>query len=547
MKMLATTLAFGVALVSPVTRQVHAADIVLGVDLGDKVKGQIKKTSSDPAAHQIKYGAKDSEVVFTPGGGATDDPPTNGAAAVIFSASDCQCLTLAPTPTVVPGWTPSPASGTPTKYKWKDAATGSTAQVRGGKIKFKKKGGITYGLDASPQGEVEVQITFGDSADTFCTRFAAPLPNNDTATKYKANVALSAFTACSPVPGICPCAPTTTTTELPTTTTSTTTTTQTTVAPTTTTSTTTSTTTTLPPPLDHFRWYDASALNSTTVTITDQWIPPMAVGIGPAAAFLVPVEKDDPIIDPFTHLTAYLEYPPPPFVPLSVDIDNQFGPQTLTVYAPTLLLVPTEKFPAGPGPLPPLPRDHFQCYTAFGPSLGVPKVLTDQFSGPDPVTVLDPFLFCNPASKDGSPILGPPPEHLTCYSYTPPGSAVGPIPFKNQFTEPGVASIDVFAADALCVPSLKLGFGPTTTTTVTTTSTTAAPTTTTVPGCGGATVPLCDGRCPLGRMCVDFGGFCSCAGATGPCGTAAGPPLCYGECPPLSACVHMGGTCVCVP
>ncbi len=316
---------------------------------------------------------------------------------------------------------------------------------------------------------------------------------------------------------------------------------------TTTTSTTSTTTTSLPiPPLDHFRGYNAFAPNFTMVTITDQWIPPVAVDIGDAAAFFVPVEKDTPIIDPFTHLTGYLELTPLPFVPLSVDIDNQFGPQTLIVVAPVALLVPTEKFPPGPGPLPPLPRDHFQCYSASGPTVGVPKTLTDQFSGPDLVTVLGPTLFCNPASKDGSPILGPAPEHLTCYAYTPFQPPVGPIPFKNQFTEPAVASIDVFDGVVLCVPSLKLSFGPTTTTTTTPTTTTTSTTIVTgKPPCGDATAPLCDGHCPPGMMCIDLG-FCGCAPTGGPCGTI-GPPLCLGDCPPLMACVDMGGICMCMP
>jgi hypothetical protein len=261
------------------------------------------------------------------------------------------------------------------------------------------------------------------------------------------------------------------------------------VPPTTTTTTvpsTTTTTTTIPPvpPLDHYRLYAGFASALVTVTIEDQWItPPAVVDIGDATAFLVPVEKDLPIVDPFTHLTAYFELTPPPFVPLSVDIDNQFGPQTLTVVAPSVLLVPTEKFPPGPGPLPPLPRDHFQCYSAYGPSVSVPKTLTDQFSGPDPVTVLTPGAFCNPASKDGSPILGAAPEHLTCYSITPPGIAVGPIPIKNQFTEPAVGTLDVFEPVGLCVPSFKLAFATTTTVTLPPSTTTTAPstTTTTVP------------------------------------------------------------------
>jgi len=357
---------------------------------------------------------------------------------------------------------------------------------------------------------------------------------------------------------------TTTTTGVPTSTTTTTTgggstTTSTGGGSTTTSSTSTSTTTTTTvaiPPLDHYRHYVASDTNFTTVTIEDQWISPaVSVDVGDAVAFLVPVEKDDPIIDPFVHLTAYEVLTPPPFTPLSVDIDNQFGSQTLIVHGPAALLVPTEKFPAGPGPLPPLPRDHFLCYIADGPSVSVPKTLTDQFSGPDPVTVLAPGAFCNPASKDGGPILGPAPEHLTAYFYTPPGPAVGPVTYKNQFTEPAIGTLTVGMPGVLWVPTFKLGYSPapttTTTTGLTTTSTTTTSTTTSTtvapkPACGDATAPSCDGHCLVGTMCFDFGGFCSCGGPPVPCG-AGTAPLCYGECPSLNACVDMGGVCLCMP
>jgi hypothetical protein len=215
-------------------RPAVAADILLGDDVGDRVGVQINKKSTNPASQSIKLSVKDLDVVFTAGGGATDDPVLNGAAAVVFSATDCQCIVMGTSPGTSPGWTQAPTSGTATKYKWKDDATKSGASVAAAKIKLKRKGGITYGLDATPQGEVEVQITFGDSPDRFCARFAAPVkPSDDTATVYKSKVFATGTTACSTVPVACaPCAP-----PIPTTTTSTSTT-------TTTTTTTTSTTTT---------------------------------------------------------------------------------------------------------------------------------------------------------------------------------------------------------------------------------------------------------------------------------------------------------------
>jgi hypothetical protein len=203
--------------------EARADDIVLGGAVGSKAQVQINKASANPASRSIKYVAKDPAILFTPGSGAIDDPLVNGAAAVIFSATDCQCIAMDNEPTVTPGWTPTPSIGPPKKYKWKDLITKSTAQVSAGKIKLKKKNGIAYGLDASPQGEVEVQITFGNSTGRFCTRFSAPAATNDTATKYKSNVVAPGFGPdCSTVPDICPCAPSTTTTSTSSSTTATT-------------------------------------------------------------------------------------------------------------------------------------------------------------------------------------------------------------------------------------------------------------------------------------------------------------------------------------
>ena len=167
MRAILMTCAVAMALMPSVfTRQAHADDVVLGSGIGSKVQVQIKK-GGNPVTDSIKYAAKDPAIAFTPGSGAVDDPVTNGASMVVFSANDCQCLSLAPVPTVVPGWTQAPASGTPTKYKWKDQVSKSSAQVSAGKIKVTRKGDITYGLDVTPQGDIEVQLVFGSSTSAF--------------------------------------------------------------------------------------------------------------------------------------------------------------------------------------------------------------------------------------------------------------------------------------------------------------------------------------------------------------------------------------------
>jgi len=116
----------------------RAADVLLGDDVTDKLSVQINKKSPTATKHSIKLSLKDTDLVFTPGGGITDDPITDGASVVVFSATDCQCLIMGPFPTTSPGWSPSPSSGTAGKYRWKDTVSKSSGQVSAGKFKLKK-------------------------------------------------------------------------------------------------------------------------------------------------------------------------------------------------------------------------------------------------------------------------------------------------------------------------------------------------------------------------------------------------------------------------
>jgi hypothetical protein len=67
-----------------------AADIILGSDATDKVNVQINKKSANPLKHKIQYSAKDTAIDL----GSADDPVTNGATAIVFSATDCQCIVI---------------------------------------------------------------------------------------------------------------------------------------------------------------------------------------------------------------------------------------------------------------------------------------------------------------------------------------------------------------------------------------------------------------------------------------------------------------------
>jgi hypothetical protein len=183
------------------------------------------------------------------------------------------------------------------------------------------------------------------------------------------------------------------------------------------------------------------------VTVTDQF-GELVTSLGPPTLFLVPAQKnDEPFADLLSHLTCY-EMADPLQAPPEVISTNQFGAQSLNLGNSRYLCVPTEKL-LTPGPV---SIDHFHCYDATGPSLDIGVSLADQFQQQS-VSVLDPFLFCNPADKNGEGIQNPT-DHLTCYNYTPPGLPVGPVPFTNQFF-PASDVLDVFEPVALCVPSLK--------------------------------------------------------------------------------------------
>lgn len=133
--------------------------------------------------------------------------------------------------------------------------------------------------------------------------------------------------------------------------------------------------------------------------------------------FDTPVQKDqEPIFDPNLHHTWWRIDNPEPV--RDVLVDNQFGPQSLTVRNGEYLLAPALK--QVPGGDPPL-ANHYECYQAQGPPVDRPVVLTDQF-GTYTATVRFPVQFCNPVEKTHEGVVYPPvdPEiHLTCYQLDP--------------------------------------------------------------------------------------------------------------------------------
>ena len=125
------------------------------------------------------------------------------------------------------------------------------------------------------------------------------------------------------------------------------------------------------------------------------------------------------ITNPASHLTFYsIIAPQGPDPTRIVDVQNQFGPQTLTVTNPILLGVPSQKDTEPP----PSGLDHFKCYQATGNPVNAVVDLIDQFHFEPGVAVLNPDWFCNPTEKihngQDFPITDPV-DHLVCYLINP--------------------------------------------------------------------------------------------------------------------------------
>ena len=171
-----------------------------------------------------------------------------------------------------------------------------------------------------------------------------------------------------------------------------------------------------------------------------------------------------PIVHPDHHLKMYLIATHPEPTTRTVTISNQFNSatavQTLTVFQPVILAVPTQKDPHAE----PQGLNHFKCYLAKGEPINTPVALQDQFDKQkrEVVRVLRPVLFCNPVEKDHDGVITPiipstanDKDHLTCYVFTPSTLKVTGVRTRNQFGEERLLAT---RSRFLCVPSQKLDF-----------------------------------------------------------------------------------------
>jgi len=144
-----------------------------------------------------------------------------------------------------------------------------------------------------------------------------------------------------------------------------------------------------------------------------------------------------------------------------VDVNNQFGEQTLHVSGPVKLAVPTQKeghdFPEN--------LDHYLLYETTDPNLNIVVQLEDQFNLEPDITVLRPVYFANPVQKttqagDVSSI-GNDQAHLVFYEIIEEETFQTDVDATNQFhtvTISGPQSTRYI--NMLAVPSQKISYSP---------------------------------------------------------------------------------------
>jgi hypothetical protein len=199
--------------------------------------------------------------------------------------------------------------------------------------------------------------------------------------------------------------------------------------------------------INHYLIYEVmyESFPEVGVTLKDQFIPDGEdVVVWEPVLFGNPVQKTvgsevTDIEKADEHLVFYrIELPPGnTSIDKTIQIDNQFGPQTLELTLRDTLAVPSQKISWEQ------PLDHFNSYwVAGGLPIGEGVLLEDQFTAgwlgePLSATVLEPYLFANPAEKwhgeEWTPISNWN-NHLTLYSigYTE-GPQLWEVEVSNQF------------------------------------------------------------------------------------------------------------------
>ena len=219
-------------------------------------------------------------------------------------------------------------------------------------------------------------------------------------------------------------------------------------------------------PLDHFKWYLADGAESIdeVVYLEDQFCA-VEAEVGYVVGFGNPAEKvhgevTTPISNPDHHLTGYEIYYDEEPQTWSVEVENQFGIQQLTVSGPFGLAVPTQKVEPG-NHEPPVGLDHYMVYEVIeGESVDVSVSLQDEFDGePQESGVYEPMYFANPVKKthgsEVTEILNPE-DHLVFYYID--ADFEGEVEVVNQFGEQTLDVYTFFGTGGLAVPSEKISW-----------------------------------------------------------------------------------------
>jgi len=232
--------------------------------------------------------------------------------------------------------------------------------------------------------------------------------------------------------------------------------------------------TTPPVALDHFKcyWFHSPSVNPQSsyyvgqnVELEDQFDSVQAK-VEYAEYFCNPAKKTydgevTEISNPDNHLTLYgiSGVTTQKWV---VDVNNQFGEQTLHLSGPTMLAVPTQK----EGHDEPEGLDHFLLYWVYGgQDLNVVVQLEDQFNLEPDVVVYRPVAFANPVQKttdDGDVTeIENSTEHLVFYEIVEDETFQTDVNITNQFHTVTVSMPQwTRYINMVAVPSQKISYGP---------------------------------------------------------------------------------------
>jgi len=210
-------------------------------------------------------------------------------------------------------------------------------------------------------------------------------------------------------------------------------------------------------PLDHFKCYDAGMTlpYEVDIDLRDQF-GEFKARVKEKERFCNPVSKNgEGILNEDNHLAFYRLVSGYEEFPARVDVNNQFGEQTLNLTRLQSLAVPTRKLVPGDHPEPE-GLDHFTCYRVEGEAPNELVDLADQFHEELKVRVGEPTLLCNPTSKlHGNTAARPqhPEAHLVCYRL----GETFPVTMENQFEKDQLL---IGGGKRLCVPSEKKIYVP---------------------------------------------------------------------------------------